>query len=85
MTEPTFGGPAERREPDWREREAPRRGVDTSTVIWGLILIAVGGWFFLDQTLGLDLPDINWGDLWPVILLVIGVGVVLQGVGRRSP
>jgi hypothetical protein len=44
----------------------------------------VGGWFFLDHTLGLDLPRIDWGDLWPVILLVIGGAVILQGLGRRA-
>ncbi len=84
MTEPTFGGPDGRDRTDWRERAGTRRAIDTGTVIWGLILIAVGGWFFLDHTLGLDLPRIDWGDLWPVILLVIGGAVILQGLGRRS-
>ena len=86
MTEPTFGGPAPERpvETDWRKREGTRRAIDTGTVVWGLILIAVGGWFFLDHTLGMDLPNIDWGDLWPVILLVIGGAVILQGLGRRS-
>lgn len=87
MSEPTFGGPPDDRRTrttDWRQREGTRRAVDTGAVVWGLILIAVGGWFFLDQTLGLELPDVNWADLWPVILLVIGAGIVLQGLGRRS-
>jgi hypothetical protein len=57
---------------------------DTGAVIWGLILLAVGGWFFLDQTLGLDMPSIDWGSLWPVILIVIGGVVIFQGLGRRN-
>ena len=68
---------------DWRARERGRRGVDTGAVIWGAILIAAGGWFFLDQTLGFDLPDVNWGDLWPLILIVVGAAVIFQGLGRR--
>jgi hypothetical protein len=87
MTDPTYGGqpPEDRTRTDWRQREGTRRAVDTGTVIWGLILIAVGGWFFADHTLGLDMPAIDWGDLWPVILLVIGGAVILQGLGRRQP
>ena len=68
---------------DWRRRERPRRGMDPGTVVWGLILIGVGSWFFLDRTLGLDLPDIEWGQLWPLILIVVGAAVILQGIGRR--
>ena len=78
MTEPRNVTPD-----DWRRREGRRRGVDTGTVVWGLILIVVGGWFFLDQTLGLEMPNIDWESLWPVVLIVIGAAVLLQGVGRR--
>jgi hypothetical protein len=68
---------------EWRAREAPRRRLDTGTVVWGLILIVVGGWFFLDTTLGLDMPNIEWDTIWPVVLIVIGAAVILQGLGRR--
>ncbi len=84
MTEPTLGGERPTAEPaDWRRREGARRAVDTGTVVWGLILIAVGTWFLLDHTLGFDMPDVRWGDLWPLILIVIGGAVILQGLGRR--
>ncbi len=83
MTEPTFGGPDGRERSDWRERAGARRAIDTGTVIWGAILLAVGIWFFLDHTLGFSMPSVDWGDLWPIILVVIGAGVILQGLGRR--
>jgi hypothetical protein len=73
-----------RRDDAWRRRNRTDRMVDTGTVIWGLILLAVGGWFFLDQTLGLDMPSIDWGTIWPVILIVIGGVVIVQGLGRRN-
>jgi len=58
--------------------------LDSGAIVWGLILLAVGAWFFMDQTLGWDMPNVRWGDLWPVILIVIGAVVILQGLGRRS-
>lgn len=53
-----------------------------ATVIFGLIVIAVGLWFFADRTLGLDLPDLDWGSLWPLILIALGAWILL-GAGRR--
>ena len=68
---------------DWRDRAGARQAIDTGAIVWGAILIAIGTWFFLDQTLGLDMPDVAWGDLWPVLLLVVGGTVILQGLRRR--
>jgi hypothetical protein len=72
--------------PDERLRTRPRDGqrYDRVGLIWGGILLVVGIWFFLDQTLGLNMPSINWGDFWPVILIVIGLFVILRGMGRRT-
>jgi hypothetical protein len=30
----------------------------------------------MDQTLGLTMPHIRWGDLWPILLILLG-GVIL--------
>lgn len=85
MPEPDFRNPGtpDGTPDEWRQRQVAPRRFDTGTVVWGLILIAVGGWFFLDRTLGLDLPDIDWGNVWPVILIVVGAALLLQGLGRR--
>jgi hypothetical protein len=56
---------------------------DTAGRIWGLIVLAVGLWFFADITLGLDMPSVAWRDLWPVALIVIGLAVVIRGMARR--
>ncbi len=56
---------------------------DTAGRIWGLIVLAVGLWFFADITLGLDMPAVAWRDLWPVVLIVIGLAVVIRGMARR--
>jgi cell wall-active antibiotic response 4TMS protein YvqF len=61
-----------------------RRGLDTGSLVWGLILVAIGAWFFAEQTLKLRLPDIPWGDLWPLVLIGLGVWIVFQAATRRS-
>jgi hypothetical protein len=55
----------------------------TGSIIFGLIILAIGLWFFAEQTLGLDLPSVDWGDFWPVILIAIGAWIVLGARRRR--
>ncbi len=62
-------------------RERRRRG-DSGALLVGVILLLVGGYYLLQQTFGLDLPDLDWDRLWPVILIGIG-GLVLFGAWRR--
>ena len=72
------------REPTWfppRERE---RRPSLAAVVFGLALIAIGLWFFLDRTIGVDLPRIQWGTIWPVILIVIGGLILLRSFQRRA-
>jgi hypothetical protein len=85
MTDPSTGNREIRNvtPDDWRAREAPRRRPDTGAIAWGLILIVVGGWFFLDRSLGFDMPDLDWDALWPIGLIVLGAAVISQGLGRR--
>lgn len=87
MTEPTE--PTEPRSPtpspDERlSRRYRNRGLDATGIVWGAILLAVGVWFFLTQTLGWELPAVDWGDLWPVILIVVGAVVIFQAMRRRT-
>jgi uncharacterized integral membrane protein len=62
--------------PGW----TPPRGAEPRwpAIVFGVILIVVGLWFFAEVTLGLDLPTIRWGQLWPLILIVVG-GLILYG------
>ena len=85
QTEPTEPALAPAPTPDERAAKRYReRGVDTGAMVWGGILLIVGIWFFLDQTLGIDLPAIDWGDVWPVILIVVGAVVIFQAMRRRT-
>ena len=57
---------------------------DTAARVWGLLVLAVGLWFFAEVTLGYDLPAIPWRELWPLGLIVIGLAVIVRGVTRRG-
>lgn len=53
----------------WRD---PVRNRNNGNLIGGLILITLGVLFLLDRFL----PRIDFGDLWPVLLVVAGIAVL---------
>ena len=74
------------REPAWmppRDRDRNRRPGAFAIVV-GLVLIGLGVWFFLDRTLGMDLPRIQWSSVWPIILIVVGGLILLRSIQRRT-
>lgn len=56
----------------------------TASILFGLVILGLGLWFFVERTLGYDLPDIRWSQLWPAVLIVIGLWVVLGSMRRGS-
>jgi phage shock protein C len=46
----------------------------------GLILITLGILFLIARFV----PNIDFGDLWPVILIVVGITVLLRNVGKKE-
>jgi hypothetical protein len=46
--------------------------------------MAIGIWFFAEQTLGLELPTLQWSQLWPLVLIAIGGWILLTQVRRGS-
>ncbi len=47
-------------------------------VIGGLILIVIGGLFLADNYL----PHFSFGDTWPLILVAVGIGLILNSTHR---
>jgi hypothetical protein len=74
----------------WTAAAAPARRGDepdhgrAASVVFGFILLAIGLWFFVEQTLGIELPRVRWSQFWPVILIGLGVWIVLGSMRRRS-
>lgn len=56
----------------------------TASILFGLVFLGFGLWFFAEYTLGYDLPNIRWSQLWPALLIVIGLWVVLGSMRRGS-
>jgi len=69
--------------PDPAWRPPPADHGRNASLIFGVIVLLVGLWFFASRTLGLDLPDIEWGQLWPLLLIGVGAWIV-YGAMRRS-
>lgn len=49
------------------------------SIIGGLVLITLGVLFLADEFI----PRISFSDLWPVILVVIGIGLLINSVNKR--
>jgi hypothetical protein len=56
---------------------------DAGGIVFGVILLLVGGYYLLQQTFGFNLPDLNWDQIWPVLVIALGV-VVLYGAWSRN-
>ena len=68
----------------WAKDPGVLRAANTASRLWGLLLIAVGVWFLADVTLGYSLPTIPWRDLWPALLVVVGLFIIGRGMTRRA-
>jgi hypothetical protein len=60
------------------------RGPGWGSIIFGIVLVAIGLWFFAGVTLGLEMPDLQLRDLWPLIIIAIGGWIVLSSMRRQS-
>jgi hypothetical protein len=60
------------------------RGFDFGALIFGLIVLGVGLYYFAQKTLGMAIPDLDWERVWPLIIIGVGVLIVVSNVRRRS-
>lgn len=79
---PPPNSPPQPTRPEWRppQHDSGRN----ASVVFGVIILLVGLWFFATQTLGIDLPRLDWGQLWPIVLIAIGALIVLNAMQRRT-
>ena len=76
------------REPAWfpprdRTRHRDRRASPFAIVI-GLIFIVIGAYYFVDRTLGITLPRIQWASVWPIVLIVVGGLILVRSFQHRA-
>ena len=80
-TPPPATPPPSPPQPAWRPPPADHGR--TASLVFGLIILLVGLWFFGSRTLGLDMPDIEWGQLWPLLLIGLGAWIVYSAMRRN--
>jgi hypothetical protein len=61
-----------------------QRNSNVATILVGLVFLIIGVWYFLDTTLGLTMPDIEWDNLWPILLIAIGGVIVFRAATDRN-
>jgi hypothetical protein len=54
-------------------------------LLFGGILIVVGGYYVLRNNLGFDLGELDGDLIWPAVVVIIGGLFVLRGLGRSEP
>jgi phage shock protein PspC (stress-responsive transcriptional regulator) len=69
----TSNQPQEPYMPQTRER-------NKGSLIGGMVLITLGALFLADELI----PNVDFGDLWPVILIVIGIGLLINAIVKRN-
>ena len=76
--------PPPRATPSASWRPPRERDSNLASIVVGLILVGIGVWYFAEQSLGIRMPRIAWRDVWPVLLILLGVVVIVRSLSRRS-
>lgn len=63
-----------------RDPVSDRRYLDWGGLIFGLLIVAIGGYLLLKDTFKIDVPDITGEMIWPVILMAIGAVVLIRSL-----
>ena len=51
---------------------------ENAGIVFGAVLVLLGVWFLVDEYI-----DIDWSLLWPVVVIVLGIGLI-AGAMRRG-
>jgi phage shock protein C len=74
---------------DWKDKETqpsdpsfskPYKERNTGGLIGGLVLITLGSLFLIDRFV----PNIDFGDMWPILLVVIGAVLIATNLSGKS-
>jgi len=59
---------------------SPTRERKKGSLRGGLVLITLGALFLADELI----PQVHFDDLWPILLIVIGAGLLINAVTKRN-
>lgn len=52
--------------------------------LFGAILILVGAYYLLTRTFGMDLPQLDWDQIWPLFVIALGAGILWRALVSRT-
>ena len=58
------------------------RSRDIGAVLFGAILLFVGAYYLLRNTLGFDLGELDGERIWPVAVVAIGAMILIRAIDR---
>lgn len=47
-------------------------------LLLGVVLLAVGCWYLLRNTFGMNLPELNGEAIWPILVIILGIGLLTR-------
>ena len=53
-------------------------------LLFGLLFVFVGGYYFLRNTLGFDLGELDGEAIWPIFVILIGGLLLFRGLSRPT-
>lgn len=54
------------------------RELNLGALIFGAVLVFVGIYYVLRNTLGLDMADLDQDKIWPIIVVALGIAVLTR-------
>ncbi len=57
-----------------------RRVLNLGGLLFGLILLGVGAYFIMKNTLGWNIPELDWDVIWPLFVVALGAGILWRAM-----
>jgi NADH:ubiquinone oxidoreductase subunit 4 (subunit M) len=56
------------------------RRFDMGAVVLGAIILFAGAYYFLRNTLGFNLDELDWDPIWPILVIVLGGSILYRAL-----
>ena len=60
------------------------RRLDFGALVLGAVILFAGGYYFLRNTLGWNLGELDWEPIWPVLVIALGASILLGALIRTN-
>jgi hypothetical protein len=59
-----------------------RRDFDPGALVFGAVLLFVGGYYLLRNTFGFAMEELDGEKIWPLVVIAIGIAIVYRSWAR---